>query len=341
MEETLGTTPNPGALNMEFTNLGRSGLKVSRICLGCMTYGASERGAHSWTLSEEQSRPLIKLALDLGINFFDTANTYSDGTSEEIIGRALRDFAKRDEVVVATKVYFPMRGGPNARSLSRKAITAEIDASLNRLGMDYVDLYQIHRWDKGTPIEETLEALHDIIKAGKARYIGASSMYAWQFAKALYKADQNGWTRFVSMQNHYNLIYREEEREMLALCAAEGIGVIPWSPLARGRLTRDWNETTNRTESDEFGKTLYTTAVDSDRRVVESVAAIASARGVSRAQVALAWMLQNSVITAPIVGASKAQHLEDAAAALALKLTPDEIRRLEEPYVPHPVVGFS
>jgi aryl-alcohol dehydrogenase-like predicted oxidoreductase len=326
---------------MEYTNLGKTGLKVSRICLGCMTYGLPDRGAHSWTLNEEQSRPLIRQAIELGINFFDTANTYSDGTSEEIVGRALKDFARREEIVVATKVYYPMREGPNARSLSRKAIMTEIDASLTRLGMDYVDLYQIHRWDRTTPIEETLEALHDVIKAGKARYIGASSMFAWQFSKALYKADQHDWSRFVSMQNHYNLINREEEREMLPLCAGEGIGVIPWSPLARGRLTRDWDETTRRTETDEFGKTLYTSSVESDRKVVESVAEVAGNRGVPRAQVSLAWLLSKPVITAPIVGASKPHHLDDAVAALSLRLSHDEIRRLEEHYIPHPVVGFQ
>ena len=326
---------------MEYTNLGKSGLKVSRICLGCMTYGVSDRGAHSWTLSEENSRPLIKQALELGINFFDTANSYSDGTSEEFVGRALKDFARREEIVVATKVYFPMREGRNARGLSRKSIMTEIDASLTRLRMDYVDLYQIHRWDSRTPIEETLEALRDVIKAGKARYIGASSMFAWQFSKALYKADQHSWSRFVSMQNHYNLINREEEREMLPLCASEGIGVIPWSPLARGRLTRDWDETTNRTESDEFGKTLYTSAVDSDRKVVERIAEVAAKRGVPRAQVALAWLFSNPAVTAPIVGASKPKHLEDAVAAVSLKLSDEEISQLEEPYVPHPVVGFS
>jgi len=326
---------------MEYTNLGRSGLKVSRICLGCMTYGVPDRGAHPWSLNEEQSRPFLKRALELGINFFDTANTYSDGTSEEIVGRALKDFARREEIVVATKVYFPMREGPNARSLSRKAIMAEIDASLRRLGMDYVDLYQIHRWDRTTPIEETLEALTDVVKAGKARYIGASSMFAWQFAKALYKADQHGWQRFVSMQNHYNLINREEEREVLPLCASEGIGVIPWSPLARGRLTRDWDDVTNRSETDEFGKTLYTAAVDNDRKIVERVAEIAKERSVPRAQVALAWLLHKPVITAPIVGASKPHHLDDAVAAVSLKLSDAEISRLEEPYIPHPVVGFS
>src|SRR6185369_8548439 len=263
---------------MDYVNLGRTGLKVSRVCLGCMTYGVPERGAHPWSLDEAQSRPFIKRALELGINFFDTANTYSDGTSEEIVGRALGDFARREEVVIATKVFFPMREGANARGLSRKSIMTEIDASLGRLGTDYVDLYQIHRWDYDTPVEETLEALHDVIKAGKALYIGASSMYAWQFAKALYLADRNGWTRFASMQNHYNLLNREEEREMIPLCAGEGIGVLPWSPLARGRLTRDWNATSNRMETDEFGKTLYTSTIESDRRTVERVAEIAVER---------------------------------------------------------------
>ena len=326
---------------MEYTNLGKSGLKVSRICLGCMTYGLPNRGAHSWTLDEEKSRPLIREAIELGINFFDTANTYSDGTSEAIVGRALEDFARREEIIVATKVYFPMREGPNALGLSRKSIMTEIDASLTRLKMDYVDLYQIHRWDHSTPIEETLEALHDVIKAGKARYIGASSMFAWQFSEALYKADRNGLTRFVSMQNHYNLINREEEREMLPLCSSEGIGVIPWSPLARGRLTRDWGATTDRSETDEFGKTLYNDVVESDKKVIEAVAEIAQEREVPRAQVALAWLLSKPVMTAPIVGASKPQHLEDAVAAVSLKLTSEETAKLEEPYVPHPVVGFS
>ena len=326
---------------MEYVKLGRTGLDVSRVCLGCMTYGVPERGAHPWTLGEEESRPLIQRAVELGINFFDTANGYSDGTSEEIVGRALRDFARRDEVVVATKVFFPMRKGPNSGGLSRKAILTEIDNSLRRLGMDYVDLYQIHRWDYHTPIEETLEALHDVVKAGKARYIGASSMYAWQFVKALYTADAHGWTRFATMQNHVNLLNREEEREMLPLCAAEGIGVIPWSPLARGRLTRDWDDTSARAETDEFGRSLYANTSGSDRQVVERVAEVAAARGVSRAQVALAWLAQKPEVTAPIVGASKPAHLDDAVAALSLGLTPEEIARREEPYVPHPVVGFS
>jgi aryl-alcohol dehydrogenase-like predicted oxidoreductase len=323
---------------MNYVRLGKTGLRVSRICLGCMTYGVPERGAHPWSLNEEASRPFIKRALELGINFFDTANTYSDGTSEEIVGRALRDFARREEVVIATKVFYPMHQGANARGLSRKSILNEIDASLRRLGTDYVDLYQIHRWDKYTPIEETLEALHDVVKAGKARYIGASSMYAWQFAKALYVAEMNGWTRFASMQNHYNLLNREEEREMMPLCAAEGIGVVPWSPLARGRLTRDWNETTNRMEMDEFGKTLYH---DSDRKIVERVAEVAAKRGVLKAQVALAWMLQKPFVTAPIVGASKPHHLDDAVAALEVELTTEEIAALEEPYTPRAVAGFD
>jgi aryl-alcohol dehydrogenase-like predicted oxidoreductase len=325
---------------MEYVRLGRTGLQVSRLCLGCMTYGIPERGSHAWTLREEESRPFIQRALEAGINFFDTANVYSDGTSEEILGRALRDFAKREEVVVATKVHGRMRPGPNGGGLSRKAIFAEIDASLTRLGMDYVDLYQIHRFDRETPIEETLEALHDVVKAGKVRYLGASSMHAWQFAKALYLADRHGWTRFVSMQNHYNLLYREEEREMMGLCLEEGIGVIPWSPLARGRLTRAWDEATERTRTDEFGKTLYG-LVESDRQVVERVGEIAMARAVPRAQVALAWMLAKPVVTSPIVGASKPQHLEDALAALDLRLTREEVETLEAPYLPHPVIGFA
>jgi aryl-alcohol dehydrogenase-like predicted oxidoreductase len=303
-----------------------------------MSFGISGRGGHDWTLDENSSRPFIKRAVEAGINFFDTANVYSDGTSEEIVGRALADFAQRDEIVLATKVYSRMRPGPNGAGLSRKSIMAEIDHSLRRLGTDYVDLYQIHRWDRTTPIEETLEALHDVVKAGKARYIGASSMYAWQLAKALHTSERNGWTRFVTMQNHYNLIYREEEREMLPLCADEGIGVIPWSPLARGRLTRDWDSTSARSQTDEFGKTLY---LETDRVVVERVAEIAEQRGVSRAQVGLAWLLSKSTVTAPIVGATKPQHLEDAIAAPELELTADEIEQLEKPYTPHFVAGFS
>jgi aryl-alcohol dehydrogenase-like predicted oxidoreductase len=325
---------------MDTTRLGRTGLEVSRLCLGCMSYGDPQRGNHSWSLGEAESRPFIRKALDHGINFFDTANVYSLGSSEEIVGRALLEYAPRDEIVLATKVHGRMRPGPNGAGLSRKAILGEIDNSLRRLGTDYVDLYQIHRWDPATPIEETLEALHDVVKAGKARYIGASSMHAWQFAKALYLADRHGWTRFVSMQNYVNLLYREEEREMLPLCREEGIGVIPWSPLARGRLTRDWDAATARSETDEFGKTLYAATAEADRKVVEAVAAVAKARGVPRAQVALAWVLQQPGITAPIIGATKIEHLDDAVAALSLRLSPEEIATLEAPYVPHQVAGF-
>jgi len=326
---------------VEYTKLGRTGLEVSRICLGCMSYGGGNRGNHAWSLGEEESRPFIKRALEAGVNFFDTANRYSLGNSEEILGRAVKDFARRDEVVIATKVYGRMRPGPNGAGLSRKAIMVEIDASLRRLGTDYVDLYQIHRWDYETPIEETLEALHDIVKAGKARYIGASSMHAWQFARALGIAERHGWTRFVSMQNLVNLLYREEEREMLPLCAAEGIGVIPWSPQARGKLTRDWNYTSIRTETDEAFGRLFAKTEDADRKVVDRVARVAAARGIPRAQVALAWLLAKPVITAPIVGATKLQHLGDALASIDVKLSDDEIALLEEPYVPHAVVGFD
>lgn len=326
---------------MDYIQLGSTGLEVSRLCLGCMSYGEPDRGGHAWTLTESESRPFIKKALELGINFFDTANVYSDGSSEEIVGRALRDFTNRDDVVLATKVHGRMRQGANGAGLSRKAIMSEIDNSLKRLGTDYVDLYQIHRWDYETPIEETMEALHDVVKAGKARYIGASSMYAWQFLKANHVAEKNGWTRFVSMQNYLNLLYREEEREMLPLCKEEGIGVIPWSPMARGRLTRDWEETSTRKESDEFGKTLYSHTEEADSQVVERVKAIAEKRGVPRAQVALAWVLQKEPVTAPIIGATKLHHLEDAVAALSLGLTQEEIASLEEPYIPHPVLGFK
>jgi aryl-alcohol dehydrogenase-like predicted oxidoreductase len=326
---------------MQYKNLGSTGLKVSELCLGCMTFGIPDRGDHPWTLPEAESRPIIRQAVDLGINFFDTANGYSDGTSEEIVGRALKDFTRRDETVVATKVFFPMSKGPNGRGLSRKAILTAIDASLRRLGTDYVDLYQIHRWDTSTPIEETLEALHDVVKSGKARYLGASSMYAWQFSKALHVARRHGWTPFVSMQNHYNLLYREEEREMMPLCADEGIGVLPWSPLARGRLTRPWDTETARTRTDEYGNKLYVSAVDADRKVIDQVAAIAAARGVPKAQVALAWVAQKPFITAPIIGASKPNHLDDAVAALTLKLDASEIAQLESPYVPHAIVGHS
>ena len=326
---------------MDTKRLGSTGLEVSRLCLGCMSYGVSGAGAHAWTLDEETSRPFIRRALEAGINFFDTANVYSAGTSEEIVGRALKDYARRDEVVLATKVHGRMRPGPNGAGLSRKAILHEIDASLRRLGTDYVDLYQIHRWDHATPIEETMEALHDVVRAGKARYIGASSMYAWQFAKALHVAERHGWTRFVSMQNYVNLLYREEEREMLPLCKAEGIGVIPWSPMARGRLTRDWDERTARLDTDEFGRTLYAKTEDADRRIVDKVAEIARARGVSRAQVALAWVLGKPEVTAPIIGATKPHHLDDAVAALQIKLSDDEVRGLEALYVPHETTGFK
>ena len=328
---------------MEYRKLGKTGLEVSRICLGCMSYGVPERGNHLWTLNEEQSRPYISRALELGINFFDTANVYSDGTSEEIVGRALRDMARREDVVIATKVHGRMHPGPNGAGLSRRAIMQEIDASLVRLGVDYVDLYQIHRFDYDTPLDETLEALHDVVKAGKARYLGASSMYAWQFCKALYLADLHGWTRFVSMQNHYNLIYREEEREMIELCVAEGVGVIPWSPLARGRLARLWEEksATERAGTDEFGKTLYLRTEDADHVVIDRVGEVAGKHGVARAQIGLAWLLQKKGVTAPIVGATKPHHLEDAAAALSVKLSPEDVAYLEEAYVPHPVMGFA
>lgn len=326
---------------MEYVKLGRTGLEVSRICLGCMTYGDPDKGTHAWSLKEEESRPLLRQAIEAGINFLDTANTYSNGSSEEIVGRAIKDFSRRDDIVLATKVFNRMRPGPNGAGLSRKAIFDEIDNSLRRLGTDYVDLYQIHRWDYTTPIEETLEALHDVVKAGKARYIGASSMHAWQFAKAIYTSRLNGWTEFVSMQDHLNLLYREEEREMLPFCEDQKIAVIPWSPLARGRLTRDWDEATARTQSDEFGKTLYTQALEADRKIVEAVGTIAKARGIARAQVATAWILQKSAVTAPIIGASKPGHITDAVASLAVKLTSEEIEALEAPYIPHGVAGFK
>ncbi|MFF1451181.1 aldo/keto reductase [Streptomyces sp. NPDC058274] len=321
---------------MQFVKLGATGLDVSRICVGCMSFGMPDRGVHEWTLDEEASRPLIRQALEAGINFFDTANVYSDGTSEEIVGQVLGDLARREEVVIATKVNGAMHEGPNAHGLSRKAIMTEIDNSLRRLGTDYVDLYQIHRWDAATPIEETMEALHDVVKAGKARYIGASSMYAWQFSKAQYTARLNGWTRFVSMQNHYNLLYREEEREMLPLCQDQGVGVLPWSPLARGRLTREWDATSTRSRTDEFGKKLYQ---EGDRVIVDAVGRIAAERGVPRAQVALAWLLRQSTVTAPIVGAGKPQHVDDAVAALSLELTEKEIEQLEQPYTARSISG--
>jgi aryl-alcohol dehydrogenase-like predicted oxidoreductase len=326
---------------MKFTRLGPTGLTVSRICLGCMTYGVPDRGQHPWTLDEAASRPLIRQALELGINFFDTANAYSDGTSEEIVGRALKDFAKRDEIVVATKVRFPSRRAPNVGGLSRKAIFHEIDASLQRLGMDFVDLYQIHRWDPHTPIEETMEALHDVVKAGKARYIGASSMFAWQFAKAQQVASTNGWTRFISMQPELSLLYREEEREMLPLCQDQGVGVIPWSPLARGRLARPWGQDTARIASDEFGAGLFAQTEDNDRQVAAALHELATRRDLPHAQLALAWLLQKPGVTAPIIGASKPRHLEDALAALSLQLDASEVAALEAPYRPHPVVGFD
>ncbi|WP_394249649.1 aldo/keto reductase [Arthrobacter pityocampae] len=324
---------------MRYVKLGSTGLDISPLALGCMSYGSPDRGNHAWTLPEEQSRPLIRAAVEAGINFFDTANVYSDGSSEEIVGRALAEYTRREDTVIATKVHGRMHGGPNGAGLSRKAILAELDNSLRRLGTDYVDLYQIHRFDPTTPLEETLEALHDVVKAGKVRYLGASSMYAWQFSKALYLQRINGWTRFVTMQDHYNLINREEEREMYGLCADQGIGVLPWSPLARGKLTRPWDETTSRSETDEFGKTLYGT-LDADRRVSDAVGTVAAARGVPRAQVALAWVSRNPVVAAPIVGVGKPGHLEDAVASLDLELTDAEVTALEEHYVPHPLIGF-
>jgi len=326
---------------MKYVNLGKTGLKVSRICLGTMAYANGAGGAHPWALSEEESQPFYKRAFEAGINFYDTANVYSFGTSEEFLGRAVKKYAKRDEVVIATKVHGEMRpGDPNGKGLSRKHILGEIDLSLKRLGTDYVDLYQIHRLDPETPIEETLEALHDVVKSGKARYIGASSMYAWQFMQALALQKENGWSRFVSMQNHINLLYREEEREMLPLCVNQGIGVIPWSPLARGRLARPADEKTERSESDKFGTYLYRKTVEADRAVIERVGEIAAERGVSRGQIALAWHFTKPVISAPIVGATKIEQLEDAIAAIDVTLSADDVKRLEEPYVPHPVAGF-
>ena len=322
---------------MEYVKLGRTGLTVSKVCLGCMSYGDPARGNHAWTLDEAASRPFLARALDLGINFFDTANVYSDGSSEEIVGKALLEMTSRDEVVIATKVHGRMRAGANGGGLSRKHILSEIDHSLRRLGTDYVDLYQIHRWDPRTPIEETMEALHDVVKAGKALHIGASSMWAWQFATAQHVAERNGWTRFATMQNHYNLLYREEEREMLPLCLDQGVGVIPWSPMARGRLARDPATSTARLETDEFGKSLYGT---SDPEIITRVGEIAAARGVSRAAVALAWVARHPAVVAPIVGVTKPHHLDDALAALDMVLADDEVARLEAPYTPQPVQGF-
>ncbi len=327
---------------MQYARLGSTGMQVSRICLGCMGFGDAQRWVHKWVLNEEDSRPIIKKALELGINFFDTANVYSIGASEEILGRALRDFAQRDEVVIATKLHGRMHDGPNGAGLSRKAILSEIDNSLRRLGTEYVDLYQIHRWDYETPIEETMEALNDVVRAGKARYIGASAMWAWQFQQALHVSDMHGWSRFVSMQDHLNLIYREEEREMLPLCRAEQIGVIPYSPLASGRLTRDGSsESTLRSETDQIQKMKYDASGDMDRQVVERVAELAQKHGVARTHIALAWLLQKEPVTAPIVGATKIAHLEEAIGALSVKLTAEDVAYLEEPYVPHRVIGHQ
>ncbi|EOC0030314.1 aldo/keto reductase [Cronobacter sakazakii] len=324
---------------MQYKQLGKTDLQVSRLCLGCMTFGEPDRGNHAWTLPEESSRLIIKHAIDGGINFFDTANSYSDGSSEEIVGRALRDFARREEVVVATKVYHQV--GDLPQGLSRPLILRSIDDSLRRLGMDYVDLLQIHRWDYDTPIEETLEALNEVVKAGKARYIGASSMHPHQFEQALQLQKENGWAPFVTMQNHYNLIYREEEQEMLPLCYREGVAVIPWSPLARGRLTRPWGETTARLVSDEFGKTLYSETEENDAKIAERLVFIAEDKGVSRAQVALAWLLSKPGVVAPIIGASREEQLQELIEAVDVTLTPEEMAELETPYKAHPVVGFK
>ncbi|EOW6516795.1 aldo/keto reductase [Cronobacter dublinensis] len=324
---------------MQYKQLGKTDLQVSRLCLGCMTFGEPDRGNHAWTLPEESSRLIIKHALDGGINFFDTANSYSDGSSEEIVGRALRDFARREDVVVATKVYHQV--GDLPQGLSRPQILRSIDDSLRRLGMEYVDLLQIHRWDYDTPIEETLEALNEVVKAGKARYIGASSMHPHQFEQALNLQKENGWAPFVTMQNHYNLIYREEEQEMLPLCYREGVAVIPWSPLARGRLTRPWGETTARLVSDEFGKTLYSESEENDARIAERLAYIAQDKGVSRAQVAIAWLLSKPGVVAPIIGASREEQLQELIEAVDVTLTSEEMAELETPYKAHPVVGFK
>jgi len=321
---------------VDYTRLGSTGLEVSRICLGCMSFGEPQRGGHSWSLDEDAAGPIIRQALDAGINFFDTANVYSDGSSEEIVGKVLGEHAHRDEIVLATKVNGRMHPGPNGAGLSRKAILSEIDHSLRRLGVDYIDLYQIHRFDHSTPVEETVEALDVLVRSGKARYVGASSMYAWEFSKMLHAAERHGWARFVSMQDHYNLAYREEEREMLPLCADQGIGVVPWSPLARGRLTRDWDTATARSETDEFGKRLYR---DSDRHIVEAVAKVAEARSLSRAQVALAWLLSKPVVSAPIVGVTRSAQLAELVGALSVELSAEEVSSLEEPYEPHPVAG--
>jgi 1-deoxyxylulose-5-phosphate synthase len=324
---------------MEYVKLGNTGLDVSRLCLGCMGFGDPETWVHPWVLKEEESRLIIKKALDIGINFFDTANVYSIGRSEEILGRALKDYGHRDEIVLATKVWGEMHKGPNSKGLSRKAIMSEIDNSLKRLGTDYVDLYIIHRWDYNTPIEETMEALNDVVKMGKARYIGASSMYAWQFQKTQHVAGKNGWPRFISMQNHLNLLYREEEREMIPYCKSENIALTPYSPLASGRLTRDWSETTQRAETDQIAKSKYDATADADKLIVERLASVAKKRGVPRVEIALAWLLQKQPVTIPIIGATKISHLESALPALSIKLTYEEISYMEEPYLPHTIVG--
>jgi len=331
---------------MQYVKLGNTGLDISRLCLGCMTFGDPDAGTHPWTLDVQQSRPIIRHAVEQGINFFDTANSYSAGTSEVILGQLLKEFTRREDTVIATKVFYPANmwqgaSKPNEQGLSRKAILSSIDASLNRLGVDYVDLYQIHRWDYHTPIEETMEALHDVVKAGKARYIGASSMYAWQFAKAQHVAATNGWSRFVSMQNYLNLLYREEEREMIPLCQDQGVGLMPWSPLARGRLTRPKGQETARTLSDVSGKSFYAGTEVEDGRVIDVVEQIASERGLPMAQIALAWVLRHRAVSAPIIGASKPGHLDDAIAALGVQLSDEEVARLEAPYVPHAVTGFK
>ncbi len=326
---------------MKYTKLGATGLEVSRLCLGCMTYGAPGSGKHDWTLDETASRPILRAAVEAGINFFDTADSYSAGTSEEIVGRALKEFARREEIAIATKVCRPVRPGPNGAGLSRKAVLSGIDGSLKRLGTDYVDLYQIHRWDPTTPIEETLDALNDVVRMGKALYIGASGMFAWQFMKALSVSRVNGWAEFASMQNHLNLLGREEETEMLPLCADQGIAVIPFSPLARGRLTRAWDESTKRQVADPNAVARYTRQSEASQEIVKRVSEIAESHGVARAQIALAWLLQKPEVTAPIVGIAKPQHLADAVSALSVTLTPDEVRRLEEPYRPQGVASFA
>ncbi|MEK5493945.1 aldo/keto reductase [Paenibacillus sp. FSL R7-0297] len=323
---------------MEYVKLGRSGLDVSKLSLGTMSFGVPERGNTPWSLNEENSRPIIKRAIELGINFFSTANMYSDGTSEEILGRAIKDFARRDEAVIATKVFVPMRKGPNAMGLSRKTIMTEIDNSLRRLGTDYIDLYQIHRYDPNTPIEETMEALHDLVKAGKVRYLGASSMLAWQFAKAQSTAERNGWTRFMAMENRLNLLYREEEREMLPLCKDQGVGITPYLPLAAGRLTRDWDQRTERSENDQVAKAMFIRTEEADRKVAQRVAEVAANRGLPRAQIALAWLLHKEEVTAPVIGSTRISQLEDSVSALSVQLTPEEITNLEELYIPHPMI---